>query len=525
MLKTPIRQPLFLGKHRAFGVVGHNLFRVICFPVVWCDIRFGGWFRFLFSGLGAVAFFLAGPAEAQYNGGFGNAGMSGIGPSAFGGMGNQFSSGNGQNLPTGASGIIGGNRASLAGWQSYHNYRNAGNGQGVGGGTGGGEFARLGPARVSMGAMLGFAVNSNVNCSPTNPAMDGIVQASYMMGISWQATRRNLLELNLGFNYQQYLSYSQYNNNGLLIDPNTGLDYRIYFNDFVLSLFDYPSITSSGANSSPAITNSVNFSQLSNSGGFSLIWHPNQILCMAGLQRQDTMSLSNDAYSSQNSSGYSAFGTISYNFTPTTSTGLRVQASTTTYSQQILNNSMTSQAGLFLQTMLTYRTTIYFEAGLQKGTYTDTGQQTSTVVFQQTNGMNTNVEGTLGGGDYMQPYFNLQINNRFNRYLTQTLTLGRTASGSTVSNYQEMYTATYQLQYRLNRVTTVAMSANYQLGKISSATSSMPYSNWQGVLSLGVEAVKDTSLGLSYSYYSNNLPEMSASYTQQILAFTISHRF
>ena len=511
-------------------VVGCDWICGICLGVARFDIQIRRVDRILFPVLACAFFFMATHAEAQYGGGFGNMGMSGIGLNGYGGAGNLSGlGGSGQNSATGATGIIGGNRGSLAGWQSYHNYRMGADGQN-GTGAGGSEFARLGPARVSMAASLGFSVNSNVNSSPTNPMADGIINASYMVGISWQATRRNLLQLNLGFNYQQYLKYSQYNNNGLLIDPQTGLDYRIYFNDFVLTLYDYPAITSNGAgsgsaNNDPALTNSVNFSQLNNSAGFSLIWNPNQLVIMAGFQRQDTMSLTNDAFNSQNSTAYSAFGTISYNITPTSSTGLRVQATTTTYAQQVMNDSVTSQAGIFLQTRPSNYTSIYFEAGLQSGTYSDTGRQTSTIVYQQTNGVNTNVAGTLGGGNYVQPYFNLQVTNRINRYMFHSLQFGRTASGSSVANYQEMYNLSYQLQYQLNRFTRLSMSANYQLGKISSGTSSMPYSNWQGVVSLGFEAVKNTTLGISYTYYYNDMPETSATYAQQILSFTISHRF
>ena len=433
-----------------------------------------------------------------------------------------------------------------------------------------------------MSASLGFGVNSNINSSPTNPMSDGIVQASYVMDISWQATRRNLLELSLGFNFQHYLKNSQYNNNGLLIDPNTGLNYRLYFNDFVFTLYEYPSITNNGGSNDPGITNSVNFSQLSNSIGLSLIWNPNQLVIMGGFQRQDTLSLTSNAFDSQNSTGYSAYGTVSYNITPTSSSGMRLQGSTTTYSQQILNDSVTTQAGLFIETRTSLYTTVYFEAGLQSGIYTNTGRQTSTVVYQQTNGVNTNVEGTLGGGNYSQPYFNLQISNRLNRYMTHSLTLGRSASGSSVANYQEMYSLSYQLQYRLNRVTTLSMNANYQLGRISSGTSSngasaasnpavaaspiasttgngtvgnattslastgstgnstlaiaappastqsqssIPYNNWQAGVALSFQVMKNTSLGISYSYSSSNMPALSGSYTQQIVAFTMTHRF
>lgn len=416
-----------------------------------------------------------------------------------------------------------GQRGSLAGWQSYRNYRTGA--LTPGGGIGGGRFAHLGPVDFSFNAYTSISYDTNINNSPNNPIADMNLSAGFNLGINWLATRRNQLQLSLGLNFTQYLENTEYNDNGIFLAPYTGIDYRIYFLDFVLTVYDYPSITNGGGRQSPAITNAVNFRQLSNSGGISLLWHPNQLLFLTGFERADVISLSNQEFNSQNSLTYSWYGTVSYDITPTTSAGIRLQASNTQYTEEILNNAFTTQAGVFYSSTLTPFTAIYLEAGIQTGTYSNTGRQTNELVFQETNGVNTNVEGTLGGTDYVQPYFILGVSNRLTRYLTQTISLSRLASGSTVSDYQETNSASYQLQYRLNRLTNVGVMVNYEFGTISRTTDPVPYSNFNGQLDFTFAVRENTSLGVGWNYLQNSLAQFNSDYTRQVWTFTVSHQF
>ena len=435
------------------------------------------------------------------------------------GLNSQVAASSGQ--PFGLGSAVYGQKGSLAGWQAFRNYREGAMDRG----TGRSDLAHLGPVILSLGAYTTVNYDTNVNSSPDAPLADIFVTFGVNLGLYWKATRRNELQLSLGFNYTQYLRYTQYNDSGVNLAPYTGLDYRIYFLDFVLTLYDYPSMTNGGNNDSPALTNSVNFRQLTNRGGLSLLWHPNQLLFLTGFERTDVLSLSNDQFNSQNYTSYSWYGTASYDVTPTTSAGIRLQATATQYTEQILNNSVTTQAGLFYQSRLTDYTNIYLEAGVQTGDFTNTGRQTNEIVYQQDNGFNTNVEGTLGGSNYVQPYFIFSINNRLTRYLTQTLILSRQASGSTVSNYQETNSAGYQLQYRLNRVTTVGFMATYQYGRISRTTDPVPFTNFTGQLNFSFKVMKDTDLGLGWSYFQNNESTFGANYNRQLFTLSLGHTF
>ncbi|MEI6034119.1 MAG: hypothetical protein WCS65_07565 [Verrucomicrobiae bacterium] len=415
-------------------------------------------------------------------------------------------------------GGAGGNKSSLAGWQAYRNYRAGPSGSSS-------EVARIGQVKMSFGASGGVSYDTNVNSSPTAPLADLSVDLGMNLGLYWKATRRNDLQLNLGMNYTKYLQYPQYNAGGLIIDPNTGLDYRLYFQDFVLTLYDYPSITNSGAAQDPAITNSVNFRQLANRGGLSLLWHANRLVFMTGAERQDTLSLTDEEFSSQNSTGYSWYGVVSCDITPTTSAGIRLQASSTEYTQQVMNNSVAAQAGIFYQSRLTEYTSITFEAGMQAATFSSTGKQSDQLTYQESNGFNTDVTSTLGGTNYAQPYFLLTLMNRLNRHLSHSLSLSREAAGSSVANYQEINSASYGLQYRLNRVIKTALYLNYEFGTISRTAGAMPYSNFTGGLNVSFQIMKNTDFGIGYTYYKNEQSQLAADYTRQVLTLSVSHQF
>ncbi len=422
---------------------------------------------------------------------------------------------------------IGGNRVSLAGWRSYGRYLKSRGGSEGQSDSAGSETARVGPVKFTLEAGMSFAVDNNINNSPDNPLLDEVVSASIDLGIDWQITQRNNLKITLGFDYSQYLRYTQYNSSGLNIAPNTSFDYRIYFGDMVLSFYDQPSITNGngGGENSPAVTNSVNFRQFTNSGGLSLLWNPNQLIFVVGLERMDTVSLTSNEFTSQNSYGYSAYGAVSFDVTPTTRVGLRSQISTMTYSEQVLNDGIMTRMGVVLESRLSVYTTYSLEVGLQTGTFTQTGKQGDQLVFQSNSGFNTDIEDTLGGGDYSQPYFIFTMSNRLNRHLSHSFGLSREATGSSVSNYQEVTTASYQLQYRLNRIARITFETAYEYGGISNSSSRIPYTTWEAAADISLQIAKDSSIAISYGYYLNNLSGLAANYDRQIITFSLSHSF
>lgn len=317
------------------------------------------------------------------------------------------------------------------------------------------ETARFGPIKTFLRAYTAVTYDTNINNSPTAPLSDIYTTLSLDMGIHWKATRRNEIQLNFGLSYIQYFENQQFNQNNILIAPDTGIDYRLYFSDFVLTLYDYPSINNNAGAQDPGVTNAINFSQFSNQGGLSLLWDLGQLLFLTGIERSDVTSLSESDFNSQNSTSYSLYGIVSHDLTPTTTLGLRMQVTTTDYPELILNNSLTTKTGIFYQSRLTKYTTLYAEIGLQTGTFFNTGTQSDNLNFQETDGFNTNVESTLGGNDFIQPYFQLMLTNQLNRFVSHSLSLSREATGSNVSNYQETNALSYNLQYQLNRLTTL----------------------------------------------------------------------
>lgn len=411
-----------------------------------------------------------------------------------------------------------GGRSSAAGWQAYaaslnqevepHNIQ-------------------MGPVAFSMSTGFVFVYDSNINGSSTDPLSDFIVEPQLNIGFFWPITRRNELSLNLGLSYQYYMLHPEYASSGFSIDPTTGLEFRIYTGDFVITVYDSPSITTNPPGGDPALENTGFLRDFQNSAGFSILWDMNDLVAVTGIERSDSTSLTGD-FSNLNQTSYSAFLQLSHALTPTTLIGFRTTVTSNTFSSNALNNFVTSYYGLFLNSRLTQYTSVYAEVGMQWGIYDNNAPLVDQPTFSQdADGFNTNVEGTLGGGNYLQPYIRLGIYNKLSRRTTQNLFFSREAQTSSVSNYREEYTISYTLNHRLNRLTTIFAGADINFGSVSSSgTEQFPYYQWNGRIGASFDIARNLSLGLSYQYLVNNFGETeNSTYNRQRVSLNVLWSF
>jgi len=411
-----------------------------------------------------------------------------------------------------------GGRSSAAGWRAYAASLNQ---------EAEARNFQMGPVAFSMGAGTSFVYDSNINGSPTDPLADFIVEPSLSLSFFWPVTRRNELSLSIGLSYQYYALHPEYANSGFSVDPTTGLEFRVYTGDFVITIYDSPSITTNPPGGDPALENTGYFREFQNTIGISILWDLNKLVTVTGLERGDSFSLDGD-FSNVNQTSYSAFLQSMYTITPTTSVGFRISASANDFTSNALNNSVTSFYGLLLNTRLTDYTSLYFEAGVQSGIYEENAPVVSQPAFvQNADGFNTNIDGTLGGGNFLQPYFRLGVYNRLNRFLTQNLFLAREAQASSVSNYREEFTVDYSLNYRLNRFTSLSAGGGIGFGQVSSSgTEDFPFYQWNARLGAQFDIMRDVTLGLSYDYFVNNFGDTpDSTYTRQRVSLNVNWSF
>lgn len=407
-----------------------------------------------------------------------------------------------------------GGRPSQAGWEAFVEQKATEN-------TPGG--LRLGAASLTLTAGIQVLYDSNINYSETNPLADIAVTPRLGLALKWPITRQNELHLQLGIQYRRYLFHPGYSQNTFVIDPGTALEYKVFTGDFVFRIYDAPEILTNPSND-PGIFNTVNFQQLRNTAGISVLHDLNKLTTLVGFERTDFHSLSG-TYESNDGRTYTVYGNTFYSLTPTSRIGVRGVVSTRDYTQNILNDYVSTIGGVIFTSQITRFTSYRVEVGMQSASYASNGTPQNNLSFAQRDGFNEDVTGTLGGGNYFLPYFQFGVTSQLTRHIQHGLTFIREAQPSSISNYVERNSVTYDADWKLNRITTLNLGARYTGGAISSSTSPIDYWQWQARAGISLEIARDTAITFFYDYLANDMAAPNGSYTRQRFGMSLSCSF
>lgn len=323
---------------------------------------------------------------------------------------------------------------------------------------------RLGPIHFRLVPLFEVEFNSNVNFSPDNPISDLILRPGLTMDFDWVITEKNRLTLNIGLQYEKYLRSVDRDDSGFLMKPDTVLSYSVYTGDFIITLYDRPTIDQEPGGD-PSLVNTAPYTRLANALGLSVVWDLNKLILSLVGERQDVMSL-NGNFSGLNAVSYVGQFSAVYLVTPTLSAGPFAVISQTTYQEAVLNNTNTTQLGMIANLTLTRYTTLSVSGGLQVMEFADTG--TPGLEFQTTStGTIDNVTGTAGGGNFIGPFFSVGITNQLNRLFSHSLTVSLQPQASSVSNYSQVFSVNYGLTWRMNRLVDANLSLDVAHGQVS----------------------------------------------------------
>jgi len=323
---------------------------------------------------------------------------------------------------------------------------------------------RVGEIRFLLIPEFEVEYNSNVNFSTINPVADLILRPRLTLNLDWLVTRKNRLALNVGLEYEKYLRNVDRDYNGLRLRPDTVLSYSVYTGDFVITAYTRPSIEQDPGGD-PTLVNTAPYQRFMNSAGLSVVWDLNKVILSAVGERQDVRSL-NGNFSGLNSATYLAQLSSMVLFTPTFSAGPFALVSQTDYEEATLNDYTQFQFGLSANHVLSPYTTLNASGGLQVMEFQDTGNQQPGLTTDS-DGLVDNVTGTAGGGNFVGPFFSVGINNRLNRHFTQQFGVWLQPQASSVSNYTQVFAVSYDLEWRMNRLTRAWLGLRYDNGRVS----------------------------------------------------------
>jgi hypothetical protein len=304
----------------------------------------------------------------------------------------------------------------------------------------------LGPMKLRFSATVGFEYNDNVNLSEDASALlpgvngpilvtteqqsDFIIHPQINLNAIWPITQVNTFRLDLGLGYAFYLDHSNYNTNSLLISPGSQLAFDIFVGDFRINIHDRFSLQQDPV-AEITLSNVADYGRFENVVGVSVLWDLNAAVVTLGYDHYNYIA-TNSLFEYLDRSAEILNGSIGFTPNATMTVGLEAVLVDASYDQNVLNDSVTYSAGLFLETQLSSYVRLRVAGGYQNINFDNTG------IVNDPNDLS----------DY---YANILLSHRVNAVLTHNISAGHETQLGVNSNYVTLnyvrWTANWNILY------------------------------------------------------------------------------
>jgi opacity protein-like surface antigen len=395
---------------------------------------------------------------------------------------------------------------------------------------------QMGPVKFRFSATMGIEYNDNINLaedgsftfpSPSGPitvtteAQDSIIlHPQINLNALWPITQLNTLKLDLGVGYSFYLDHSSYNTNSILISPGSQLAFDIFVGDFRINFHDRFSVQQDPI-SEIALSNVADYGRFENSAGVSVLWDLNQAVVTAGYDHYNFVALNdNFEYLDRNADIFS--GSIGFTPSSTMTVGIEGSVVDTYYDQNVLNDSWSYSAGLFLETQLTSNLKIRVAGGYQAIDFDNTG------VVNDAHDLN----------DY---YANLILSHRLNSVFSHNLSIGHESQLGVNSNYVKLNYVRHTSNWNLFYHTIFTTELFYEdaedsggMGLLFLPIPGVPNVNpfvaehvhrYGGALTLGYQLTPHVTLGFRYQYTQKDSDQPLRDYRQNRVSLDGTYSF
>lgn len=364
----------------------------------------------------------------------------------------------------------------------------------------------VGPVQIALGAGLSMEYNDNINLSATDPIGDLIAHPRVMMDLAWQITRTNNLTVRLDVGYDYYFGHVESRRSAIFLNPDTVIEFNIFFGDFRLQIYDKP-IIQNDPSGDPTVSDVVNFNIFQNALGASLLWDGNDILLNVGVQRQDSISFDSE-FNDNDSYGYMVYAAAFLRPDPLYQIGTRLSSTYTIYTAGGRGDTRSSLAGLIFQANLSPYTSIYAEGGLQ-----------FIEVSASSNGFHD-------GYNKVQPYYEVTIDNRLNRYITQYLAVSKISAPTFGSELDDSLNIYYGINYQYNKRISFGIFGGCLLGSdVGSGGQEYDYTRFEVGLRVNYQWLKDWNWFVDYRHLNQVSSNANTAYTQNRISIGFQMMF
>jgi hypothetical protein len=353
---------------------------------------------------------------------------------------------------------------------------------------------------------LGLAWNDNVNTVKTDPQQDFILSPSVQLNASYPMTRDNVLNLNVGVGYNEYLDHNQYST--WFLQSGTELSFDIYVKDFWFNLHDRVNYVQD-TSQQPALSGTATYATLNNTAGLSVTWDLNKLTLSAGYDHENVISPISQQIESQDGATEMIYARAGLEVYPGVTAGIEGTGSFTTYDQMVLNNNNSYSVGVYAD----WQPGKAFRVQPRFGYTIFQFQQTSTNI--QTASLNS-------------WYADLNITHQITDAIGYTLDAGHEVQTGIQSDAIEDYYVRPAIHWNIIKNVNLNTSFSYEHGNqgVGNVKGNLTETfDWLGVdVGAGYSPMKRLSVGLDYRLTLRSSNIANNEYTQNMITLSLTYQ-
>jgi hypothetical protein len=389
---------------------------------------------------------------------------------------------------------------------------------------------KLGAVLVDLSSSLQLEFNDNVSLSEHNRQSDFIFRPFFNANVLWQMSTVNALRLDLGIGYNKYFSQSQFDTAGLLIAPNSQLAFDIYAGDFRINLYDQFSIQQNPVDQIN-LSRIARFQRFQNAAGIAVTWDLNQVVIIGGYTHYLFKAIDSQFdFLDRNEEQF--FLSAAVKVSDTLNVGVRGTGGLVNYDRSFQNDGVVYSAGPFVEAHLTRYLDLSLEGGYQGAQFdVNQGNRDTSQLANFLSNYYSTLPGSIPQGNRDRSnlnsyYVRLRLDNRLNRYWTQTLSVGHEADIGLTTNYTEVTFVRYSADWRVNSRVTCDFQAYYEHGSDSLGFFQSETVDRYGFgVNFQFRLGRHASMSLGYDYVNRASDLTNRSYYQNRVLWTVRYEF
>lgn len=376
-----------------------------------------------------------------------------------------------------------------------------------------------GPLRFSIAAGVGLEWNDNVFLSEHNRQSDFVFRPTLDLDARWHLSELNTLRFNIQASYAKYFDHSELDTDGVLISPNSELEFTFFVGSVKFTARDRFSYQEDTYDV-PSVSGVATYPRYENQAGILADWQINQQLGLQVGYDHYNLWTKGDTFSEQDRAIDTIFARPSVQITPALKVGLSAAYSFINFDSSDRADGDNLLVGPFAELQISQYTNLYLEAGYQGLDFNGTSSFDAATAVSL--GLPPNA--ITDNEDSNSWYAKFEIQNKPSEVFRHRLLGSKTSEVGFGTDFYDLYHIEYGAEWKISEKTDIGPTLFYEYYQ-SSGEGGEKAHRYGATLGIRHHLSNSLTLGLDYRFILKDSDLENADYYQNLVFLSLYYKF